>query len=442
MQGVPDAVASLIRDFRERPLPEITRRDSTLLGRAGKADVLIGMRRSGKTFRLFQEMRRLEADGIPRKRMLYLNLEDDRLGAVDRDTLPQALETFFRMAPEARTEGAHVFLDEVQRVEDWSRFARRVLDTEAVQLVVTGSSAKLLSREVSTEFRGRGFPTEILPFSYREAVCHADREPPSEPPGARARSWLEAALDRYLLVGGLPEVQAAEEGARVRILQDYVELVILRDILERHSISNVVAVRALALAALGSTGSFLSVHKLYRDFRSRGMEVSKDLLYSTLDHFEDAFLLFRVPVFRRSLRARQQSPKKVYAVDPGLARAVSHVTARNLGARLETAVYLELRRRHASGRQGAISWYRTQGGREVDFVLGDVDEEHPIELIQVTADAVDPKTRERELRALAEAMTETGLTSATLVTIQEEGVEDLDVGIVHRVPAWRWLLGL
>lgn len=441
--GVTGSVLEeLIRDFRERPLPSYTPRDAALLKQAGKADVLVGMRRSGKTWRLFQEMAQLEGEGVSRDRVLYLNFEDDRLEPLGSGVLSLALETFYRMNPAARTVGAWIFLDEVQRVPGWSRVARRILDTEEARLVVTGSSARLLSREVATEFRGRGFPVEILPFSFREAVRHAGKEAPSKAPGARMRSWLEASFDRYLMIGGFPEVQEVEERARVRILQDYVEIVLLRDIVERHSIANVPAVRALALAALHSTGSALSVHKAYRDFRSRGMEVSKDLVYAALDHFEDACLIFRVPVFRKSIRSRQQTPRKVYAIDPGLARAVSHVTARDRGARLETVVYLELRRRRGGAREGEISFYRTSAGHEVDFVLGSPEEEHAAELVQVSAEMADPRTRERELRALGEAMGETGLETAIVVTLREDGTEELPEGTVRLVPAWRWLLGL
>jgi predicted AAA+ superfamily ATPase len=400
------------------------------------------MRRSGKTFRLFQEMSRLLDAGTDRRRILYLNLEDDRLGPIGPGVLSQALETFYRLSPEARASEGFLFLDEIQRVEGWARFARRVLDTESARLVVTGSSSKLLSTEVSTEFRGRGHATEVLPFSFREAVRHAGGEPPDELPGPRARSRLEFQLDRYLAVGGLPEVQDYEEPARMQTLQDYVELVLLRDIVQRHEISNVTAVRSVALAALGSTASRFSVHKTHRDFRSRGIAVAKDTLYSVMGHFEDAFLLFQVPVFRVSLRARQATPRKVYAVDPGLALAVSHVTAESLGARLETAVYLELRRRVRGRRAGAVSYYVTRSGREVDFVLGDVDEGRATELIQVSASLESTETRRRELGALEEAMAECGIESGTVVTLRESEEVMTPRGPILLVPAWRWLLGI
>ncbi|MCU0724426.1 MAG: ATP-binding protein [Planctomycetes bacterium] len=435
-------IETLLRDFWERPLPAFTARDAALLVRPGKADVLIGMRRAGKTWRLFQEMARLLASGMDKRHIFYLNLEDDRLDPIGPRLLAEALETFYRLSPEARTSGTHLFLDEAQRAENWSRFARRVLDTERVQLYVTGSSSKILSTEVSTEFRGRGFATEILPFSFREFVRHAGEVPPEETPGSRRRSRLERHLRSYLTVGGMPEVQGCEEAVRIRMLQDYVQLVLLRDVLERHGISNVPAARELTRAAISSTGSRFSIHKVYRDLRSRGLDVGKDTVYALMEHFEEAFLLFRVPVFGRPLRKRGAAPKKVYAVDPGLAAAMSHSTSGNVGARLETAVYLELRRRSRDPREGGISYYVTNSDREVDFAVGGSPDGDGPRFIQVCADMGDGATRRRELAALEEAMGECGAASATVVTLEESGEERTAHGAVELVPAWRWLLGL
>jgi predicted AAA+ superfamily ATPase len=433
---------SLLRDFWERPPPDLTPRNSELLGRPGKADVLIGMRRSGKTYRLFQEIARVVESGIDRRHVLYLNFEDDRLGPPATDLLPRALECFYRLSPEARERGAFLFFDEVQAVPGWSRFLRRVLDTERAQVYATGSSAKLLSTEVATEFRGRGFATEILPFSFSEYLRHQGVAPPDRTPGARLRSRLESHLDRYLLVGGMPEVQDYDDPDRIRTLQDYVELVLVRDVVQRHELANVTAARWFALAALSATASLFSVSKMYKDFRSRGLEVAKDTLYALLDHFEDAFLLFTVPVYRKSLRARRATPRKAYAVDPGLARAVSHAMAGDLGARLETAVYLELRRRAKDSREGHISYYLTRSRREVDFVVGRPEEEHVASLVQVSADLRNAETRHREIRALEEAMGETGTKSGLVITLHESGTEETASGPVHIVPAWMWLLGL
>jgi len=256
---------SLIAASIDRPLPDLTPRDVVMPRIPRKADVVIGMRRSGKTYSLYQEMRRLLAEGVPRDRMLYMNLEDDRLGQPDLAGLDQMLETFYRLSPAAREHGAFIFLDEVQVVEGWSRFARRVLDTEAARLYVTGSSAKMLSTEVATEFRGRGFAVELLPFSFRESLRHGGIDIPEAEPGSALRSRLEAHLATYLEVGGFPDVQTLDGEKRIQTLQDYVELVLVRDVVERHGHAHVAAVRAFAAALLRASAQTFSVNKVFND---------------------------------------------------------------------------------------------------------------------------------------------------------------------------------
>ena len=437
-----DTIEQLIADFQERPLPKVSQRLTSLSYASTMAQVVIGMRRAGKTYLLFQEMHRLIAEGIDKRRLLYINFEDDRLQPPDPDILDRALETFYRMNPQARSEGAYLFLDEIQAVEGWSRFARRVLDTETAHLFVSGSSAKMLSTEVATEFRGRSFAVELLPLSFAEALLYSATELPTSAPGSRLRSQLEAAFTDYLRTGGFPDVQNLDEAARIQTLQDYVQLVLLRDIIDRHEVRNVHAVRYFALSLLQSAGSLTSVNKLANDLKSRGIAVGRDTLYALLDYFTDAFLLFTIPVFDRSLRAREANLKKVYAVDPGLQFAVAPAGVSNLGARLENAVYLELRRRLRGTRDGVISYYSTGAGHEVDFIVGDPDVGQPSQLVQVCADMSKADTREREIRSLEEAMGETGISESTVVTMHDSEEISVAAGVIHVVPAWSWMLGI
>jgi uncharacterized protein len=431
----------LIAEFQERDLPNSTPRALTLPQIPRKAAVVVGMRRTGKTFLMFQQVQWLAASGLDKRDILYANFEDDRLRVDEPGLLGDLLEAFYRSNPAARERGAHLFLDEIQVVPGWPRFVRRVLDTESVQVVLSGSSAKLLSTEVATELRGRGMPVELFPFSFLESALAAEiNVPETLPPGSKRRSRLEAHLDTYLSAGGFPEVQTLAPRERIQTLQDYVELVLLRDVIERHRIENAVAARAFARLLLQSPARAFTVNKAHGDLRSRGLQVSKDTLHALLDHFQDAYLVFAIPVFRKSERARATNPRKLYPIDPGLAAAMSHATATDVGARLENAVFLELRRRHGRLLQGQVSYYLTASGREVDFVVGDLFHQRAGRLVQACADLAEPQAREREVRALVEAMTETGLDRADIVTLREEGTVKTDAGTIRIVPAWRWLL--
>ena len=431
----------LMSEFQERPLPRLTPRSIALPDVARKPNVVIGMRRTGKTYLLYQEMQRLLEAGTDKRDMLYVNFEDDRLHPLAPNVLNEVLETYYRWNPDARERRAFLFFDEIQVVPDFGRFVRRVIDTENVRVYLTGSSAKLLHSEVTTELRGRSLATEVFPFSLAESARYAQIALPERPPpGPRLRSRLSAHCGRYLEVGGFPEVQEMPLTERVQTLQDYVELVLLRDVIERHSVENPTAARAFLRTLLQSSGRMFSVNKVHGDLRSRGLQVSKDSLHALLDHFEDAYLVHAVPIFKQSERARASNPRKVYAIDPGLAWAMSHATAVDLGARLETAVFLELRRRYGRLLQGQIAYYRTSSGREVDFVVGDLFSRKAARLVQACASLAEPATRKREVEALSEAMTEAGLASAEIVTPHEAETIDVAAGTIRVVPAWQWML--
>ena len=436
-------LAVLLARFEESPLPELVARDVRLQAAPGRADVLIGMRRSGKTYVMFQRMKELLAGGVPRGRMLYLNLEDDRLGEADLEFLDRALELFYRRRPEARTTTAHLFFDEIHVVPGWERFIRRVLDTENVRICLTGSSAKLMSTEVHTSLRGRSAATEVLPFGLREAARREEIPIPDRwPPGPRAVSRLAALVDEHLISGGFPDVQELHPFDRVQALQDYVELVTLGDVVERHGVENLPALRHLVRALFAANANSFSVSRLHGLLVSRGVRVGKATLLDYLGHLTDAYLVFLVPIRTRSEKRRIVNPRKVYSIDPGLAFAMQTGGATNTGALLENLVYLELRRRIGRRASGAIGWYRTTGGHEVDFAVDPVQPGEVLRLYQVCADISAPDTREREVRALSEAMTETGVPEACIVTLA--GREDIvvDAGEIRVRPAWDWALSV
>jgi uncharacterized protein len=388
---------------------------------------------------LFQEMQRLLANGTPRSSILALNLEDDRLGSVDLSTLSDSLEYLFRTGPTRHDQIGYLFLDEIQAVSGWEQFVLRVLNTENVRVYLTGSSAKLLSTEIATSLRGRSTAVEMLPFSFREYLRHHGIEGLAEEPiGAAARSQLEGAFDSYLRVGGFPGVQSMEPVDRRRTLQDYVDLVTFRDVVERWDAANLVALKWLVAQMLSSFSREFSVNRLHNDLKSQGIPVGKDTLHAYLGHLTDARLIHTASIRRASFRARQVNPRKVYAVDPGLASAVAHPSAQDTGHLLENAVYLELRRRYSRLHDDTISYFAEKTG-SADFVI-DTGSEAP-RVVQACATLSDPATRAREVRGADAAMEQLGVAESTIVTLYESDRVETAAGTVNVIPAWRWTLG-
>ncbi|MBI5231371.1 MAG: ATP-binding protein [Coriobacteriales bacterium] len=428
----------LLEEQRSTPLPELTVRDVRVPELPNMATTFVGMRRVGKSYLMAQEIGRLLAAGVPRSSILWLNLEDDRLGATTTRAMSDALEWLFRTGPRRYEQTAHLFLDEVQAVPEWERFVLRVLNTENVHVRLTGSSAKLLSTEVATELRGRSTAVEVLPFSFREYLRHRDLEPETEtPPGAAQRSALERAFSSYLVEGGFPAVQDWSVVDRRRTLQDYVDLVVYRDVVSRWGATNRVALEWMVSHLLSNFAREFSVNRMLNDLKSQGVRVGEDTLHAYLGHLLDARLVYTVGIRRTSYRARQVNPRKVYAVDPGLASATAHPSADDVGYLLENAVYLDLRRRYSRLHDEAVSYYSDSEG-SADFVV-DTRASEPI-VVQACTSLSDSRTRERELRGAEAAMRGTGASSATVVTLTESGTYDTSAGTVQAIPAWRWML--
>ena len=396
------------------PVPTFTRRQVHLPAVPGKALAVIGVRRSGKTTFLWQCLADRLAAGTPRETLVMLGLEDDRLAGIQVSDLAWLLEEYFRQYPTHRGDRTvTLFLDEIQTVPGWEAFARRVIDTEKVDLFLSGSSARLLSREVATSMRGRALEVLIHPFSFRESLRHAEAEPEaawSRLP-ARARSELDHRLRRYLVEGGFPEAQGIDERDRYALLRSYVDVVVLRDVIERHAVSNPTPLRWMQRQLLANPGALFSVQKFHRALKSQGIAVGKDTLHAYLAHFEDAFLIRTASLHSASERQRMVNPRKAYPVDPGLIPVYERSGRPNWGHALETVVFLELERR---GYQ--IDYVRTKEGFEVDFLAANPGET-PL-LLQVCIDVQDPQTYEREVRALAAATEEYPTARPILVTLE------------------------
>lgn len=417
-------------------LAEQTRRDAHLPQVAGKVHAVIGMRRAGKTTYLRQllaERRR----GLSAERAVYLSFDDDRLAGLDVAQLGYLLEEYYRHHPSLRgREVVHWFLDEIQLVPGWERFVRRVLDTEQVEIAVSGSSARLLSREVHTSLRGRGSATVIRPFSFREFLRHRSEEPDREARRWRPaeRSLYEKRFREFLVEGGFPEVQGVGVTLRIELLQGYVDTVIFRDVVERYQVSQVAALRWLVRQCLRNPAGSFSVHRLYRDLKAQGHGVAKDSVHAMLGYLLDAFLLSAVPLATESERQRNSNPRKLYPADPGLIRAFDASGRVNLGHALETAVFNELERRGAE-----VGYVKTAEGLEVDFLA-----RHPAtgeELIQVCADVSSPETLMREVRALAAAAQEHRRATRRLLVLDRDAWASVHAAGIQAQPAYEWMLG-
>jgi uncharacterized protein len=435
-QPLRTLLAEKLADSLTVPFPAATpRRIHGTVSFPGKATAVIGMRRAGKTTFLHQLRRERHERGIDRVRLPYINFEDERLAELRAQDLHLLIEEYYRRFPALRRQETVTWcFDELQVVAGWERFIRRLLDTEKVEVFLSGSSAALLSREIATAMRGRAWEVVIHPFSFEESLRHHGH-PVSQSPDflpAPERSALEGAFLNYLAAGGFPEAQGLDAPTRLQLLRDYVDVALLRDVVERHGVTNVAGLRWLVRHLLGHPAAMFSVEKFYAALKSQGIAISKDTVHQILGFLEDGFLIRTLWVETASERRRMVNPRKAYPVDTGLIPVFDRSGRANLGHALETAVRVELERRGMS-----VSYVRTRQGYEVDFLAGSPTGETA--LIQVCADLDDPATREREVRALLAAAAEYPYASLHLLTLTPETAHSMPGQVAVR-PAAQWFL--
>lgn len=434
---VKEIFKQLLIEFHKESIPKPCYRQLSLpelpIG-LRKAYVFIGMRRSGKTWTLYQIMHQLIEEGLDPKKIVYINFEDDRLDKINLQDLQYLLDAYFELYPNnADATDLHFFLDEIHEVDGWEKFVRRILDKEKIQLYLTGSSAKLLSKEIASNLRGRNLVREIFPFSFTEFLSVVSGIQRYDNFTSKEKSQLRHYLQQFLNYGGFPETLNATPELHRELLQGYIDSVIYRDIIERHHVTQGPLLRIFLRFCLHNSSSLLSINKMYQTFKSQGYAVSKNTLYEFAEYFEDAYCLFSIPIFDFSDKRRHLKPKKIYPADQGLITAFTVKKEFENGTRLESSVFSKLRRETED-----IYYYNTKTGKEIDFLIKDPTDK--IDLFQVCTSLISQNTRQKEVDALREAMIELKQARGTIITLDEEESLNVPEGKIEVVPAWRWFL--
>jgi hypothetical protein len=376
---------------------------------------------------LYSLIKRLRQTVNPQN-IVYLNFEDDRLFPLETHDLSLLLESYYELYPDKKNEKVYFFFDEIQNAPAWETFIRRLSDTENCAIFLTGSSAKLLSREIATSLRGRTITYEIFPLSFKEFLSF--KKIPANLHSSRSLAKIRNALNEYSWKGGFPEVVHEKSPLFTKILQEYVELVMYRDVVERHKISHVFLLKFLQKYCLVNSATLISANNLFHIFKSEGFPVSKNTVYDYLSYFEDAYLLFSLPIHSRSVKAEMRNPKKIYSVDIGFKTVMDSTLHADLGRVYENIVFLHLRRQTTQ-----LSYVKLK--QEVDFYYLDHGQK---QLLNVCVDLGNPQTRQRELSGLKEAMDYFQLKESWLITADHEETIRMNGSRIRIIPLWKWLL--
>ncbi|MEM2168110.1 MAG: ATP-binding protein [Candidatus Bathyarchaeia archaeon] len=391
--------------------------------RRDKIISIIGPRRAGKTYYFYQLINH------NRDNSLYLNFEDTRLYGVDFTGIRDLIRVYVEISGREPTS---IFFDEIQNVHGWEKAVRELLDLQRYNIFVTGSSSKLLGKEIATQLRGRTFSYMLLPFSFREYLKAKNVTVP-EPLTMDIAAKIRAHLRDYLEYGGFPEV-IFEETEKTRILKEYSEMILFRDIIERHNLKNMNLARFLLSFFLQNFSKEFSINRIAKSLGLRGF--GKNTLYSYVDKIQDSVAIFFLNRYSLKVYQRESWPKKAYLCDTGLAKVTRF--SEDIGKLMENAVFLELMRETNERPMLEIYYWRNNQKGEVDFILKEGVQIQ--ELIQVTYARERDEIDKREIKSLLEASEKTGCRNLTAITWDYEDETEVENKTVKFIPLWKWLL--
>lgn len=381
---------SIIKDFHANPLPLFRDRELEIPLELGKIITIIGPRRAGKTWYFFQLMAILEERGANRQQFLYLNFEDERLDFTAG--YDQILDAYLELYPTQELSEIFVFFDEIQELAKWEKYVRRLYDTVTRKIFLTGSNARMLSKEIATSLRGRSLSFEIMPLSFREFLSFQNVDP-DDKYSTRNRAVIQNHFEEYLVWGGYPELTGMESRFKSDILQEYFNVMLYRDLMERYDIRDPSVLKYLTKRLIGCFTKEFSVNKLYNDLKSRGIRIGKGTIYQMIDQIFSIYMVTHVEKYDPSLVKREMSNRKIYLFDNGFASAIHYSFSEDRGKLLENLVFSRLR-------TFSEEIYFLKNGYECDFAVFPRGE-RPL-LVQVT-DRLHQDNLDREIKGLQNA---------------------------------------
>jgi len=417
-------VRSYIEDWYNREIPPLIERELFVKPIKGKAISIVGPRRAGKTFYFFQLMRK------NKKNCLYLDFEDSALAEIRFDEILDVINLFTETTGQTPTD---IFLDEVQKVDKWESMVRTLLNRD-FNIFITGSSSKLLSKEIATQLRGRSLTYLLFGFSFREFLKARNFEL------KKVLSQLEKAkiknlLKEYIEFGSFPEVVLKEE--KEKILKEYYDAIFFRDFVERHELKSLEVARFIFSHVFQNFSQEISINKIFNLFKSKGVKIGKSTLYDYVEKLQDTLAVFFVKKYSEKISLRESWPKKIYICDTGISKVIRF--SEDLGKLMENVVFIELMRKTNENPILEIFYFKVEGS-EVDFVLKEGLKVR--QLIQVTYSSSKDEIEKREIKSLLKASELLKCKDLLVITWDYEDEIKIENRKVIFKPLWKWLLGL
>lgn len=379
----------------------------------------VGIRRTGKSYMMYQQIHNLMNDGISSSQIVYVNFEDERLLEIGVDDLNTILEIGIEFS--SSKGKPYLFLDEIQNVDGWEKFVRRVADMK-YRINITGSNSKMLSKEIASTLGGRFMIVNVFPYSFKEYLsANHIKNIILDQLGTKKRADIVSQYEQYVMYGAFPELVDIKN--KRPFLNNIYQTVYLQDIITRNKITNDFAVRLILKKIAESVTKVLSFNRLTNIVKSAGISIGKQTVINYVGHMLDSYLIFSLQNY-----AGKKTPPKYYFIDPGL---LGLMLLDCKTAQLENLVAVELVRRY-----GLDNVYFFENNIEVDFFVP--GENLAMQVSMQVLDDVD--TLERETRAFVKLNDFIPNTKCLLITNSEETTLNCDGIHIDVIPAWKWLL--
>lgn len=383
----------------------------------------IGIRRTGKSYLMYQQIKQLESKGVPLSQIVYVNFEDERLLEIKVTDLNTILEIGLEMS--GSTDKPYLFLDEIQNINGWEKFVRRIADMK-YRINITGSNSKMLSSEIASTLGGRFIIMNVYPYSFAEYLIANHREKNYlDVISTQDRADVLSLYNEYVTFGAFPELVDIKN-KRVFLSSIY-QTIYLGDIITRNKISNDFAIKLILKKIAESVTKPLSFSRLTNILKSTGMAIGKQTVINYVGYMTDSYLLFTLQNYAAKLVDKETSPK-YYFMDTGL---LGLMLLDSKSAQLENLVAIELIRRY-----GVENVFFFENNVEIDFYIP--SESLAIQVSLQVLDDID--TKERETRAFAKLNNFIPDSKCILITDSEETNLEYDGIDIEVIPIWKWLL--
>jgi len=434
---ISNEIERKIADFRAFGIPLLVDRDCVVHVVDQMVSTIIGCRRSGKSFRALQVANDLINNKFIQSigQICYLDFDNPIFSSLKKDELQHIQTTFFKVTSEIDIHSQLVFIfDEIHKINGWEEFVIDLSRNPKWKVIVTGSSSKLLKQDIATELRGKAISSEIYPLSFKEFLRFKQISIIENT--TKTLAEIRRLFEIYLRWGAYPAITKMEEQTAEHLLREYFDTMILKDVIQRYSVSKPLQCTQLYHYLLSLISKPVTLKSAYAFLRQSGFSTSKESIRDYIQWAQDSWLFFMVPTFSDSITEQERNYKKLYAIDWALAQKNSLSWDGSYSRAFENIIFITLKRK----------WHRTfyyqthKKKQEVDFLVVD-SHGKPAQAIQACMDITDSKTFKREIYPLLSTAQYFGFKDAFIITMdqREETIKESNC-VIHIIPIWKWLL--